>query len=471
MQKLQFRIMENISNSFSIHSKLILAPMVRIGTLPFRLLSLRHGADYVFTEEIIAKKLRFCEKFINNDLKCNDYISKKDGSLVLRVHPEEKGKLVLQIGASDPDDALEASLICKEDIIGVDVNMGCPKHFSTHGNMGSALLLLPNLAKQILEKLVQESGLPVSCKIRLLHDMEKTEEFINTIQSTGIKFFTIHLRIKDQQPKFKANWKALLEVKKWAKIPFNANGDILSPHDIYLLNKHQLCDGFMMARGAIHNPNIFNEYKNQTLTYTDYLEYGNDDEDEKQFLNNNDYEIDSSNLVLNPKEIIETKDKELNKDLNCNHSRKNKKNQNEASFCAEDEMKVSNNLAKVFDKKYNKKYIDIMPIVKEYVQIALQVGNNFNNSKYSILYILKTHKKHMDIFKKIQSSRNFEELSKLLNMEEVYEKYLNCCENMKKYYDNSFYKENKAKITLISKQQGKRISKNDSEEVVENNDI
>ena len=37
-------------------------------------------------------------------------------------------------------------IFSKDDIIGVDVNMGCPKHFSTHGNMGSALLLQTELA-------------------------------------------------------------------------------------------------------------------------------------------------------------------------------------------------------------------------------------------------------------------------------------------------------------------------------------
>jgi tRNA-dihydrouridine synthase 2 len=31
--------------------------MVRIGTLPMRLLALRYGADFVFTPEVIAKKL------------------------------------------------------------------------------------------------------------------------------------------------------------------------------------------------------------------------------------------------------------------------------------------------------------------------------------------------------------------------------------------------------------------------------
>lgn len=37
--------------------KLILAPMVRIGTLPMRLLALDYGADIVYTEELIDRKL------------------------------------------------------------------------------------------------------------------------------------------------------------------------------------------------------------------------------------------------------------------------------------------------------------------------------------------------------------------------------------------------------------------------------
>lgn len=37
--------------------KIILAPMVRIGTLPTRLLALDYGADLVYTEEIIDWKL------------------------------------------------------------------------------------------------------------------------------------------------------------------------------------------------------------------------------------------------------------------------------------------------------------------------------------------------------------------------------------------------------------------------------
>ena len=41
-----------IVNSLSLcyHNKLILAPMVRVGTLPMRLLALDYGADIVYCE-------------------------------------------------------------------------------------------------------------------------------------------------------------------------------------------------------------------------------------------------------------------------------------------------------------------------------------------------------------------------------------------------------------------------------------
>lgn len=40
----------------SYENKLILAPMVRVGTLPMRLLALKYGADLVYTEELIDWK-------------------------------------------------------------------------------------------------------------------------------------------------------------------------------------------------------------------------------------------------------------------------------------------------------------------------------------------------------------------------------------------------------------------------------
>lgn len=54
-----------MKRSLDYENKLILAPMVRVGTLPMRLLALSYGADLVYTEEIIDWKLAKSERRIN----------------------------------------------------------------------------------------------------------------------------------------------------------------------------------------------------------------------------------------------------------------------------------------------------------------------------------------------------------------------------------------------------------------------
>ena len=46
-----------------VYEGAILAPMVRIGTLPTRLLCLRHHAKLVYSEEIIDHRLVNCKRF------------------------------------------------------------------------------------------------------------------------------------------------------------------------------------------------------------------------------------------------------------------------------------------------------------------------------------------------------------------------------------------------------------------------
>lgn len=59
--------MEDVKQ-LSFANKIILAPMVRINTLPMRLLALNYGADIVYTEELIDHRLLRCYRKINGNL-------------------------------------------------------------------------------------------------------------------------------------------------------------------------------------------------------------------------------------------------------------------------------------------------------------------------------------------------------------------------------------------------------------------
>uniref|UniRef100_A0A672FQK2 tRNA-dihydrouridine(20) synthase [NAD(P)+]-like n=1 Tax=Salarias fasciatus TaxID=181472 RepID=A0A672FQK2_SALFA len=119
-----------------------LAPMVRVGTLPMRLLALDYGADVVYCEELIDLKMVQCQRVVNDVLQTVDFVA-PDDRVMFRTCEREKDRVVFQMGTADPDRALAVARLVEKDVAAVDVNMGCPKEYSTKGGMGAALLSDP----------------------------------------------------------------------------------------------------------------------------------------------------------------------------------------------------------------------------------------------------------------------------------------------------------------------------------------
>ncbi|XP_013107968.1 tRNA-dihydrouridine(20) synthase [NAD(P)+]-like isoform X1 [Stomoxys calcitrans] len=241
-------------------NKIILAPMVRVGTLPTRLLALEMGADIVYTEELIDLKLVKCVRNVNDILGTIDYVDPSDGTVSFRTCNLEKSRLVLQMGTSDADRALAVGKKIQQDISGLDINMGCPKEFSIKGGMGVALLAQPDKACHILKTLVDNLDIPVTCKIRILPSVEDTIELVKKLTSTGIAAIGIHARTRDERPRHNPHPEVIKEVAKHVSIPVICNGgsrDIEKYEDI--LKFRNLCgaSSIMVARAAQMNVSIF----------------------------------------------------------------------------------------------------------------------------------------------------------------------------------------------------------------------
>lgn len=107
----------------------VLAPMVRLGTLPLRLLSLERGAALVYTEEIIDAKLANAQRTVDSRLGTVDW--RIGSGIILRTCQAEHNKLVVQLGTAEVSTALKAISALKFDpanplrdgIIGIDINM------------------------------------------------------------------------------------------------------------------------------------------------------------------------------------------------------------------------------------------------------------------------------------------------------------------------------------------------------------
>ncbi|CAG8454656.1 301_t:CDS:10 [Funneliformis mosseae] len=248
-----------MTSAIDYRNKIILAPMVRVGTLPLRLLALEFGADLVYSPEMVDKRIIASERHFDEETRLIAYVDDKK-TINFRSHPIEKSKLIFQIGTSDPELALQAALKVKQDVSGIDVNCGCPKKFSIQGGMGVALLSNPDKLKSILTNLVQNSGLPITCKIRMLQTKEQTLELCKMIESTGVKAITIHCRTKDERPRQPGHWDIFKYIAdNITSIPIIANGDIFQRSDIVKLKEISNVSSFMIARAAQSNVSIFRE--------------------------------------------------------------------------------------------------------------------------------------------------------------------------------------------------------------------
>ena len=110
-------------------------------------------------------------------------------------------------------------LFRENDVAGFDVNMGCPKDFSLKGGMGAALLTQPEKVKEILTSLVENLSIPVTCKVRLLPNLEDTLELCKMIESCGVAALAVHGRTKEERSRQANNDSAIRAIAETLKIP------------------------------------------------------------------------------------------------------------------------------------------------------------------------------------------------------------------------------------------------------------
>ena len=267
-------------NGVDYRAKVVLAPMVRSGELPSRLLALKYGADLVWGPETVDKSMIGTTRRFNPTTSTIDFTrlpsnpskqpsSVQKESLIYRLHPtRERGRLIFQIGTASPETAVEAAKLVAQDVAGIDVNAGCPKPFSTSGGMGAALLQTPDLLASILAALVREVGevyeIGISVKIRLLETAEKTEALVRKLCKTGITGLTVHCRTTPMRPRERAIREQLRMIGAICReegVACLMNGDVKDRDEALQLAQEYSVDGGMIATAAEANSSCFRTEK------------------------------------------------------------------------------------------------------------------------------------------------------------------------------------------------------------------
>ena len=261
-------------NGVDYRSKVVLAPMVRSGELPSRLLALKYGADLVWGPETVDRSMIGTTRRVNPINSTIEFSRMSSNSspamprresILYRIHPvQERGRLIFQIGTASPALAVEAAKLVAADVAGIDVNAGCPKPFSTSGGMGAALLQTPELLASILTALVKEVGevyeIGISVKIRLLATAEETEALVRRLCQTGITGLTVHCRTTPMRPRERAirdQLRMIARICREEGVACVMNGDVTNKDEALALIQEYEVDGAMIATAAEANPSCF----------------------------------------------------------------------------------------------------------------------------------------------------------------------------------------------------------------------
>jgi tRNA-dihydrouridine synthase B len=226
-----------VIGNIELKDPLILAPMVDITNLPFRLICRKAGAAFAFTEMINVPAI----------------LHENEKTQEMMKTCKEDSPLGIQITGNNLKD-FEKVIPHLKNYDLVDLNCGCPSERITENESGSCLLLNPKKIAKII-KLLKKSNLTVTAKIRLGFKKNNVLEIAKIIEKAGADAITIHPRLATQGYDVPADWKEIAKVKKAVSIPVIGSGDILSPEKAKEML--ELCDGVMIARGAIGDPLIF----------------------------------------------------------------------------------------------------------------------------------------------------------------------------------------------------------------------
>lgn len=173
--------------------------------------------------------------------------------------------IVAQIWGTNVNDYKKASKVCKElGFDGIDINMGCPINTVVKKGACSALINNHKLAKEIIDATKEGGELPVSVKTRIGFDSVEIEEWLGFLLNQKLDALTVHLRTVEEMSKVEAHWDLMPKIITLRdnispKTLIIGNGDISSFNEIEEKYKKYKCDGFMVGRGALSNPWIFNK--------------------------------------------------------------------------------------------------------------------------------------------------------------------------------------------------------------------
>ena len=231
---------------YEIENPLMLGPMAGVTDWAFRSVCAELGANITVTEMVSSRAL------VYQDQKSRKLLRKNEGSLC-----------GAQIFGNDPAIMAEAAVMALEysgcDFL--DINMGCPMPKIANSGDGCGLMRTPELAGEIVRRIVDKVDVPVTVKCRLGWDKGSINvlDFTKRMEDNGASMVAVHGRTRAMLYSGVADWDYIRKVKEQLTIPVIANGDVVDADSARRCLKWTGADGLMVGRASFGDPWVFQQ--------------------------------------------------------------------------------------------------------------------------------------------------------------------------------------------------------------------
>ena len=242
---------------------LALAPMQDVTDLSFwRLMTGYGGADLYFTEYFRVHPTSNLEKWILKSITAN---------------PTGRPVIAQMIGNDIPSLVRAARELQQYPIVAVDLNLGCPAPVVYRKCAGGGLLREPQRVDAILGALREAVSIKFTVKTRIGFDSPRVfDELLPIFARHPIDLLTVHGRTVAEMYRNEVHYDYIARAAAGLPFPVLANGNVDSAQTADEVLRLTGAKGLMIGRGAIRNPWIFHQIRQQRRGETLFVPAGHD---------------------------------------------------------------------------------------------------------------------------------------------------------------------------------------------------
>lgn len=146
-------------------------------------------------------------------------------------------------------------------------NMGCPYPMVTNRNLGAGILNKPSEIFNLFDNIFPKLKIGLGIKMRMgLEDTAEILEILPRLNDYPLTEIIIHARYAKQLYHGVCDHDRFMECISLTKHPLTYNGDITTKEEFDFLNeKFSGIQSWMIGRGALTNPSLFEEIKFGTI--------------------------------------------------------------------------------------------------------------------------------------------------------------------------------------------------------------